>query len=332
MPFFRCLALILFGCWLCPCPALAGPTQDAAAGYKALEQGEYDKGIELLTKALDSGKLSASYQPIAYYNRGNAWYHKKEFAKALADLDEALAKNPSFAEAMVKRGQVKKDKGDLAGAMDDLHKAVALSPENPKAYFVRGLLYALDGDATKAMEDFADASRLDPRFVVTPLLEAVLAVGNEIGIKFMTKAIESDKLGPTNLALTYYFRGRAWYALGGYEQAVNDFTNAIVQNPSLFPAYAARGDIWKEREQYLLAAADYSHALSLHPYNATLHYNRGFALSLVGNNTQAAQDFHLAHELDPSLEIPDIETLLQHQTMRQGMGPTAGNGTELPND
>ncbi|AGW12627.1 tetratricopeptide repeat protein [Megalodesulfovibrio gigas] len=300
-----------------PQAAFAGPLQDAIAGYKALEQGDYDKGIELITKALQSGKLGPENLPIAYYNRGNAWYHKKDLAKALEDLNLALEKNPSFAEALIKRGQIFKDKNDYAAAMADLDQAVALAPENPKAYFVRGLLYSLNGDAAKAMEDFADASRLDPRFVITPLLEAVLAVGEELGIKFMTKAIESDKLGPNNLALTYYYRGRAWYALGGYEQALNDFTNAVVQNPTLHQAYAARGDIWKEKEQFLQAATDYSHAITLLPGNATLHFNRGYALSLAGNHAQALRDFELARELDPSLEMPDLDTLQQHQTATQ---------------
>lgn len=316
-----------------PSPVHAGPLQDAIAGYKALEQGEYDKGIELITKALQSGRLAPENLPIAYYNRGNAWYHKKDLANALADINEALAKNPTFAEALIKRGQILKDKGDLDAAMTDLDQAVALAPDNPKAYFVRGLLYSLNGDAAKAMEDFADASRLDPRFVITPLLEAVLAVGDEIGIKFMTKAIESDKLGPSNLALAYYYRGRAWYSLGGYEQAINDFTNAVVQNPTLHQAYAARGDIWKEKDQFLQAATDYTQAIALMPGNATLHFNRGYALSLAGNHTQALRDFALARELDATLEIPDVNALQQHQALAPGrLNATGVPSTVLPQD
>lgn len=294
-------------------PVEADALREARRGYEALQKGEYDKGIAHLTRAIQSKKLQDKNLPIAYFNRGNAWFHKQEYDKAVKDLNEAIQLDSSFAEAWLKRGQVWKKMNEPSKALEDLNQAILLDELNPKGYFLRGLIHSVNGDADRAMEDFADATRLDPRFIISPLLQAVLDVGEEFGIKFMTKALESDKLGPTNLALTFYYRGLAWYSLGGYEQAIDDYTNAIVQNPSLEQAYAARGDAWRQKDAFAQAIADYTKAISMQPGNATLHYARGYALSLEGNHTLAKTDFETALQIDPTLEMPDIEALKEHQ-------------------
>ena len=46
----------------------------------------------------------------AYYNRGIAWSEKKEYDKAIADYNKALAVDPNNANFYVNRGRPKKRK------------------------------------------------------------------------------------------------------------------------------------------------------------------------------------------------------------------------------
>jgi len=56
----------------------------------------------------------------AYYNRGNAYYDKKDFPKAIADYTRALSLRPNYPTAMFNRGLAKKRSGDSAGGDADI--------------------------------------------------------------------------------------------------------------------------------------------------------------------------------------------------------------------
>ena len=61
----------------------------------------------------------------AYYNRGNTYYHKGEFDRAIQDYDKAINLNSEYAEAYNNRGRTwlhlrewEKAKSDLRTAKD----------------------------------------------------------------------------------------------------------------------------------------------------------------------------------------------------------------------
>ena len=92
-------------------------------------KGQYVKAIECYNKAL---KLS---QPdYVYFNRGNAYFGKKDYIAAMADYNKALQMNKSYTEAYCQRGLVKSYLGDKT-CCDDLKKAIKLdSPDAKEAY------------------------------------------------------------------------------------------------------------------------------------------------------------------------------------------------------
>src|SRR5262249_39679818 len=54
-------------------------------GMAALDQQDYDEAIRLLSRSLKDYKA-----PAAYSARGLAYYHKKEYARAIGDYGEAI--------------------------------------------------------------------------------------------------------------------------------------------------------------------------------------------------------------------------------------------------
>ena len=63
-----------------------------------------------------------------YLHRGDAYFEKEEYDKAIAEFSRAIELDPNYAEAYYKRGvaYLRKDKYDEAIA--DLTKAIELDP------------------------------------------------------------------------------------------------------------------------------------------------------------------------------------------------------------
>lgn len=66
--------------------------------------------------------------------RGEAWRYKQEYARALADLDEAIRLNPGDSFAYLTRGCVWDEKREFGKAIDDYGEAIRIDPEAATAH------------------------------------------------------------------------------------------------------------------------------------------------------------------------------------------------------
>jgi tetratricopeptide (TPR) repeat protein len=72
----------------------AGGIDDLKAGIAAYHRGDYDETIRLATQAIAAGDLSQENLRVAYINRGNAWRHKGDYDRALADYNKVIELDP----------------------------------------------------------------------------------------------------------------------------------------------------------------------------------------------------------------------------------------------
>ena len=127
--------------------------------------------------------------------------------RALADLNESIRLDSTYALAFFARGDLYKTRGDLARAMADMNESLRLDPNYALAYFTRGRLSYMTGNNPAAVEDF-------------------------------TKSIKLDAEDAT----AYFNRGVSYYVVGGHTaDAAADFKKAAELNPK--DAYAA---IWRD--------------------------------------------------------------------------------------
>jgi tetratricopeptide (TPR) repeat protein len=119
-------------------------------------------------------------------------------------------------------------------------------------------------------------------------------------IENYTQAIAQD---PTN-PLLYYDRAVALSYLQKYEAAISDYTMAITLKPNFIEAYKNRGLVRTQSNRQLdEAVADYAEAIKLAPKDAASYLGKGIALSRVGKNSEAITVLSQAIDIKPTLAI-----------------------------
>ena len=87
----------------------------------------------------------------------------KQFNRALADYDRALALDPNLADAYNNRGILHLARGDVEAAQADFSAAIAINPAHALAYYNRGIALRLHGDLEDSKKDLEQAATLTPR-------------------------------------------------------------------------------------------------------------------------------------------------------------------------
>ncbi len=244
----------------------------------------HDKAIGDLNQAIALDPSNADF----YIDRGRAWLSLNEHKRAIDDFTGAIRLNPD-SQAYLERGDVYTRMREYDKAIEDYERAVTLSPD-AKAYAARGALYHLSNRLSDAMNDFDNATMLD----------------------------DSDPIG-------YVQRGSVYQQQGNYKKAIDEYTKAIGLIPELFDSNRDMLDLLNGTIQSRLyeeaiaivagiqagrglcflflgdsdkSLADLDAAIHLTPGNADLYCARGSAYVNLGNHAKAMKDVKTALELD----------------------------------
>jgi tetratricopeptide (TPR) repeat protein len=153
------------------------------------EKKEYDKAIQDLDEAI---RLDPS-EPIYFNNRGFAYLNKKDHDKAITNLDEAIRLDPKYALAYSNRGAAWNGKKESDKAIRDCDEAIRLRPDFTWPRRHRGEALMLKKDYDAALKDFDEAIERDPKFAVAHYDKAAcLAVKNrpDAALESLQRALE----------------------------------------------------------------------------------------------------------------------------------------------
>ena len=125
------------------------------------------------------------------------------------------------------------------------------------------------------------------------------------GIDFISSAKVGHKKPPRILKAEYYYnRGVAHLRKGQNDQAISDFSMAILLNPKFVMAYNNRGLAYgRDKGRYDKAISDFNKAIELNPRNVEAYNYRAVAYYFKDQYDKAISDFNKAIELYPSYAL-----------------------------
>lgn len=123
-----------------------------AAANAAIGIGRRDEGMRFYEQA-----LAIKREAYVYLNRAT-WREKTDEKGRLADIDAALAIEPSMPAAILAKADLLRDRGDAAGAIPLYDRAIAAAPDRGDVVFARGLAKVRLGQDKAAKPDLAAAA------------------------------------------------------------------------------------------------------------------------------------------------------------------------------
>jgi tetratricopeptide (TPR) repeat protein len=190
---------------------------------------------------------------------GDAYGHKGNYDREIADENKAIALRPDYGNAYYNRGNAYDDKGDFDRAIDDYSKAIELNPQDADAYYSRGVAYRHKGDYDHAIDDTSKAIELSPN----------------------AGALRADDWADCKSVWTVLaIRGCSNIIKAGHQS-----------RDELQTAYSNRGLAYRAEDDYNRAIADYDKAIGLDPRDGLDYMERAFAYEKKGDLTKALTDF-----------------------------------------
>jgi tetratricopeptide (TPR) repeat protein len=242
-------------------------------GYR---DGDWDKIISNMTEAIQQ----LPDNPRVYFYAAEAYRHKGDSANALKNYRLALTKDSNFAPAYWGRALAEIDQNKGPDALKDFASAMTADPNFYPAYLDRGLFYSANGNYPRAVSDLEQAKLVAPGNALVLAHLALAHMDSNLPESALETAEDAIAIDP-GLALAYYARGRAEYALGQFEEADKDLNASY---------------------KYVLALD------MLYPklFQATVLYNYGLGKMGVGQDSTALLQFNQAITLRPNYPLAYI--------------------------
>jgi len=192
---------------------------------------------------------SDSYKHVQEFNK------KGDYDSAIKASNEMIRLDPEHGYGYFNRALAYANKGDFVRSISDYTDAIRLGLDNSTvaiAYYNRGVSYKKKGIYFKAIKDFEMANSLNPTDRETG--EAIEQIRSEQLHHSDHEAARASMLDDEIKKMKI-------------QQAIDDYTEELRNNPNLASAYYSRGIANKEREYYDTAIKDLEKAVELEPAN-----------------------------------------------------------------
>lgn len=266
--------------------------------------GDWEGAIARFSDALSQKTESSSSlnQSLVYFYRGSAYLLKGDYNRALADLNQAIKRQPNFVEAHAIRVIGYLAKGEYNRALADANLAIKLKPDMALAYDNRGLIYLATGDYNRAIADFNQTLKLLP--AADHASDSIHADGSQVG----TLKLSDSGVSVVNFAfsevsdyLIYNNLGTAYYAKNDFARALEALNQAIKLQPDRAFAYFNRASVYFSQKNYDYALADLNQTIKLQPALALAYLKRASVYYIgKGDSDRALADLNQAIKLQPS--------------------------------
>jgi arylsulfatase A-like enzyme/Flp pilus assembly protein TadD len=211
-------------------------------------------------------------------------------ADAIAMLRPIVEKDPRNPVFRGSLARALRQQGDLGSAIQLYQEAIAINPDDPEVWYNLAVTLQEAGRAKEGGIAVREAVRRDPHRPEghNALGIAYLAEGNLVAAEAeFAKAIEID---PRD-ARAFNNLGNVLRAAGKVDDAATAYGQALAVSPDYVDALNGLGVLEVQRDRPRVALEHFDRALRLAPRFYEAQLNRGIALQLAGEKTEAARQF-----------------------------------------
>lgn len=224
-------------------------------------QRQTDLAEENLEKALS---IDSKYNE-ARLKLAELLYFQKQYDRCMNVVDEASKQNSHNPTAYLIKSFCYKDLGDTANYLRMLYLVKDQNPNEVKAHLELGYFYQQRNDVV-AIDHYKNALAVDSKNaeVNYNLAQCYMQFGDVEQAKAQYhRLLEVASAGQYVINALY----NLGYISAAFDndgaQAVRFFSKAVELNPAFAEAFAARGEVYEQMEQYELARADYQQCLAI---------------------------------------------------------------------
>ncbi len=213
-----------------------------------------------------------------FFGRGLARAKSKDYEGAIEDFSAALQLHAT-GNGYTNRGLAFARLGHYDQALADYDRALSLEPDAVQTLINRAYAFKGSGDTSRAIEEFSRVLSDDP--------DEVQAIRGRIGCYLEQKQYEvviADatalcELSDTEVSWSLCYRGDAHQALGSFELAIADYSDALRHDPTETYALVERARVWDKLREPEKALADLTEAVQIDPKDRWAHNGLAWELA-----------------------------------------------------
>ena len=276
----------------------------------------YNGGPVFASNATPEGEAEASglspqeVQPAladaeAYARRGAASAARRDFTRALDDLNRAIELAPDAAEHRLQRAQVQLALKHAPEALQDFDSALRLDPGQRDARLGRATLRALQGQRDAALADLQtlDGQAAPQAHLRLEMAQLYLRLGQPaLALPQLDQWIAAHR---SEVRLPSALNDRCWARMllgADLDQALADCNDALDLQPRKAAYLDSRAWVQLRRGKLRDALADFDRALKLQRDDAWSLYGRGIARIRLDDAEAGRADIEAARRLRPDID------------------------------
>ena len=269
---------------------------------KKLENGEYDKALEIIELIPTGEKSVINYLNLAnIYSERALFEHKEEeyISLALENINKAKIIEPNNPEVYRVEGYVYEIKQDLVAAINSYNISLEKDPSYISSYVGRGHTYSLAGISELALNDFQKAKELDVN------KDYIRVYANLCRIQSLRDDLIGESINNCNIALEINsgetsLKTDVLIILSDLYIKTNQLTNAksAIESASAYSpndpnVYVAFAKIYNVTEEYNLTEESANKAISLDSKKTVAYAYLSFAQLKQGNFENAIDNANI---------------------------------------
>ncbi|HEY3813880.1 MAG TPA: tetratricopeptide repeat protein [Caulobacteraceae bacterium] len=234
-----------------------------------------------LTRDREAARRAGFYVDIA-----GDWVFAKDYDKAIDAANQALATDPTDADALRMRGYAKSKLGQTDAAIEDYTAAITLDPHFKKAFGNRGEAHLAKKEYDLAIADFSQEIALSPD--TTGYIHRATAYDakgdGDLALADLDMAVKLNGHDGLARASQVFFKIKH----GDLNGALADADAIVGIWPNDINAYELRTQVLRQRKEYDRALGDIDHALTLSAKSPQLLTDRCWFGLLSGHDLPRA--------------------------------------------